>query len=91
MKLIVACCLPILCVSCAPYCDVMQVSVQHFRNVGLPVSSVVNRALQCSHVTDTGRRMAADTSFLGSALDKGERSASRAGRLTIGERTPSIY
>jgi hypothetical protein len=38
----------------------MQVSVQHFRNVGLAVSSVVNRALECSHVTDTlkayGRR-----------------------------------
>ena len=27
--------------------NVMQVSVQHFRDVGLAVSSVVNRALQC--------------------------------------------
>jgi hypothetical protein len=69
----------------------MQVSVQHFRKVGLAVSSVVNRALQCSHLTDTRKRMAADTSFLASAVDKGEWSASRAGRLTIGERTPSIY
>jgi len=69
----------------------MQVSIQHFRDVGLAVSSVVNRALQCSHMTDTGRRTAADTSFLGSALDKGEWSASRAGRHTIGERTPSFY
>jgi len=38
----------------------MQVSVQHLRDVGLAVSTDVNRALQCSQVTDTRRRMAAD-------------------------------
>jgi hypothetical protein len=77
-------------------CSVCQLSARlrrnaGQRNVGLAVSSVVNRALQYSHVTDTRKRMAADTSFLPSGVDKGEWSASRAGRLTIGERTSSIY
>jgi hypothetical protein len=79
-------------------CCVVQVSVEHWPLRWSAVSSsVVNRALNCSHVTDwltgwlTRRRMAAYTSFLVSAVDRGECSASRPGRLTVGERTPSIY